>query len=362
MKQADFERLIDGWLEANVISPEQAEYMRRDLQTETSEQSGKKFIAIIATLGAAVLVAGVLLVIASNWQALGKPIQLILALLMPVGPLYAAYQLIEVKRNPTILGKVANIFGVGLIGGSLALIGQIYNLESGYTSLLWMWALLSLPFVFVFRRTENVVLTALLVGTATLAAIVEWFDWREAQAFVLTLTIAALAYAAFMYLIGTSLRFSPVWSGGARGLRLMSASVASVTLFVTTFEFYARLVTDAGYRSFSWVPLSIIFNLVFIGFMVYVLIKAFRHQEERLAVSVVRTLFIYVIVKYFTLFSDMLDTGILLIFGGVLFIGGAWYLEKNKSRLLALMRDEVAPAPPPENAFAPRLDNDSRYE
>ena len=107
---------------------------------------------------------------------------------------------------------------------------------------------------------------------------------------------------------------------------------------MTTFEFYARLVTDTSYRGSEWVPLSIIFNLLFIGFLVFVLVQAIKYQEERLVYGAVRMMFIYVIVKYYTLFSGILDTGLLFVVGGIIFIAGAWYLEKNKQKLMMLVK------------------------
>jgi uncharacterized membrane protein len=340
MKQKDIECLISKWQGAGVVSPEQANYMLQDLKTSTSEQSGKKFVTIISLVGAAVLTAGVLLIIASNWSYLGKAVQLLLALLLPIVPLSIAYYMVEIKQSQSVLSRVANVFGVGLIGGALSIIGQIYHLESGYTTLMFFWVLLSLPFVFVFKREENVGISAVLVGVAIFTWIMETFErwWRDEQSFAITLTVAFLVYSIALYVLGKLLRNSTVWGSGARILRLMSASVGTVVLFVTTFEFYARIITDAGYRDSGWIPLSIIFNLLFIGFLVFVLIQAIKYQEERLVYGVVRAMFIYLIVKYFTLFSGILSTGILFVIGGIIFIAGAWYLEKNKKGLMVFMQ------------------------
>jgi uncharacterized membrane protein len=333
MKQKDIECLISKWQGAGVVSPEQANYMLQDLKTSTSEQSGKKFVTIISLVGAAVLTAGVLLIIASNWSYLGKAVQLLLALLLPIVPLSIAYYMVEIKQSQSVLSRVANVFGVGLIGGALSIIGQIYHLESGYTTLMFFWVLLSLPFVFVFKREENVGISASSCGggkflPGSWKRLKRW--WRDEQSFAITLTVAFLVYSIALYVLGKLLRNSTVWGSGARILRLMSASVGTVVLFVTTFEFYARIITDAGYRDSGWIPLSIIFNLLFIGFLVFVLIQAIKYQEERLVYGVVRAMFIYLIVKYFTLFSGILSTGILFVIGGIIFIAGAWYLEKNK--------------------------------
>jgi len=359
MKQKDIESLIQKWHEEGSMTAEQATYFLQDIKTTTSEQSGKKFFTIISLIGASVLTAGVLLLIASNWSYLGKTVQLLLALLLPIIPLSIAYYMMAVTQSTSVLSRVANIFGVGLIGGSISIVGQIYNLESGYLTLMILWLALSLPFVLVFRRPENVLISAVLAGLALFAWIFEGFDrwWQDEQAFAITLTVVFLAYSFFMYAVGKILRGSAVWESGARVLRLLSASVATVVLFLSTFELYARVVTDSSYSSTDWVPLSIVLNLLFIGFLVAVLIQAIKHQEESLVYNVVRMMFIYIIVKYFTLFSGLLDTGVLFILGGILFIAGAWYLEKNKKRLIMLVQNNEESSP-----FAPHNSSRENYE
>ena len=212
MKQKDIEGLISRWQGNGVVTLEQANYMLQDLKTSTSEQSGKKLITIVSLVGAAVLTAGVLLIIASNWTYIGKTVQLLLALLLPVIPLSVAYYMVEVRQSESVLSRVANVFGVGLIGGALSLIGQIYHLESGYTTLMFFWLLLSMPFIFVFRRPENVGISSVLGGLAIFTCIIEWFDdwWLDEQSFTITITVVFAAYCLLLYLVGKSLRNSVV--------------------------------------------------------------------------------------------------------------------------------------------------------
>lgn len=345
MKQENIEGLIKKWQGAGMISPEQANYMLQDVKTSSTELSGKKFVTVISLIGASVLTAGILLIIASNWSYLGKPLQLLLALLLPIVPLSIAYYMVEVKRSETILSRVANVFGVGLIGGSLAIIDQIYHLEATYTTLLLLWLILSLPFVFVFVRSENVGISATLGGLTIFAFIMEMLeDWFvNEQTAVVTITTLLLMYCVCLYTIGKALRNSPVWGKAVRILRLMSASIGSIVLFATTFEFYARAITNSGYRDSGWIPLSIALNLFFIGFLVFVLVQAIKYQEENLVYNTIRMMFLYVIVKYFLLFGKMLDTGLLFIIGGIIFIAGGWYLEKNKHKLMTLMGNTGVP-------------------
>lgn len=353
MKQKDILELIERWRDTGVVSLEQAGYMKAEVEAITKETSGNRFITTIMLFGAAALSLGVLLVIASNWRYFGDGIKTLIALLLPVLPLTFAYVQLVARQKSTVLARAANVLGVALIGGSLALIGQIYNLEADYTRFLYTWTFLSLPFIYVFKRPENVLVSVVMLGASIVASLFDWFSSSSDETgFIITLTLAALIYAAACYQVGNLLRHVVAWATSARLLRLWAATVGSVTLFITTFEFYARLATGSDLYSYGrtanndWVPLMIILNITFILFLVFVLVRAYRYQEASLAVSTVRLFGIYLIAKYITLFSEMLDTGVFMILGGVLFISGAWFLERNKSYIVHLMRQEAPPRPP----------------
>lgn len=342
MKKKDINALIDCWQQAGQISGEQAAYMKTDVATVTSEKSGHQFISAIMYIGATGLSLGALLLIASNWEGLSRPIKVVLALLLPIIPLCFAYWQLIMKGTTRVLGQAANVFGLALVGGSLAIIGQTYNLESDMVSFLWTWAILTFPFIFVFRRKENVLFSATIIGVASLYALVEYLDATDMDegALLLLLTLASLGYAGIMYGIGNMLGTLSSWTETSRLLRLGAASLATITLFITTFNIYAQEITgDSFNNQTNWEVLSFGFNLFFIGFLVFVLLRTIRLEEYSYAFGVVRLFGIYLIVKYITLFYSMLDTGLFFMIGGIIFITGGWFLEKKKSLLLSYMRE-----------------------
>lgn len=354
MKKAEIETLIDRWQAGNVVTAEQAKFMKSDLATFTSEHSGNRFISAIMYIGSTGLALGALLLIASNWAGLSDGIKLILSLLLPVLPLCFAYWRLVVVGEDRVLARAANILGVALIGGTLALIGQIYHLEANMQSFLWTWAILSAPFVFVFEKKENVLISAVLVGAAVLFSLFEFLDDSNVTGgtAVVLITLVALLYSYIMYAVGAALRSAAVWADSGRLMRLGGASIAVITLFVTTFEYYARAIVEGSYDPYSytytasadWQMLSIALNLFFIGFLVFVLFRATKFEEYGLAFTVVRVMGFYLLVKYCTLFYSMFDTGLFFIVGGVLFILGGWFLERNKKTFMSYMRSKSAPA------------------
>lgn len=351
MKQVDIENMIGKWQTEGVVSAEQAQHMRNDVSHTSSEKSGDRFIAAVMLVGASALSLGVLLIIASNWRYLGAGVKTILALLMPIIPISFAYYQLQVRGKDTVLGRASGIVGLALVGGALAMIGQIYNLESNWMSMLWMWFILTVPLVFVFKHPENVIFSATLLGGTLLYSLVDLLDvFDNTRTAVILLTGSSLFYAYLLYSVGTMVRFDPVWGSSARYLRLGAASLTVTTLFITTFDFYAKILMDTklwGSNDGSWIILAVVCNVTFIGFLLFVLFRAIKHEEMQLAVSVLRLFGIYLLVKYITLFSDMFDTGFFLILGGALFIGGAWALEKNKHALISRLRPEPTFENPP---------------
>lgn len=334
--------LADRWQASGVISPEQAAYIKNDAEQYVSEASGGKFITGLMYMGALALIGGVLLVIASHWMDFSDGLKSLIAILMPVVPLTFAYWQLFVKQEETVLARVANVVGVGLVGGSIALIEQIYHLQSSIQGTLWLWAFLVIPFTFVFKRAENVLFSVILIGVALFATLLDFFDdsnLADETALVL-LTVATLGYSYVMYAVGSGLRYIETWKSGGRILRIGGGVIAVIMLFITTFEEYAEAVI--GYHDYQGemaMILSIILNLFFIGFMVFAFFRAIKYEEYDFAFSVVRMAALYLFVKYVTLFSSMLDTGLFLIVGGLIFTLGARFLEKNKDTLVQYMKE-----------------------
>lgn len=346
MKKADIDSLISHWQETNIITEEQALRMKTDTGHVISEKSGDTFIAAITYMGAAALSLGAFSLIASNWSGFSKEIKLLLTILLPVVPLSFAYWQMMILNKKKVLGISANILGLTLIGGALTLIGQIYNLAPDMVSFLWTWSLLTVPFVFVFQRKENVSISTILIGSSILASLFDFFEKNniDERAIALLMTLSTLLYAYSMYIAGDAMRRMQNWIESGRFLRIGSGIIASTVLFFTTFEGYARsllqpssyLYTDS-YNT-NWIPLSLALNAFFIGFLMFAITRAIKYEEYTFAFSFVRFFGLYLMVKYVTLFSDMLSTGLFFVIGGILFITGGYILEKNKKTLIAYMK------------------------
>jgi len=165
----------------------------------------------------------------------------------------------------------------------------------------------------------------------------------EESTILIVSTIILLIYSYFLYLIGVALRNAENWLSSGRLLRVGGASLATTVLFITTFDFYAQMIVGYSYRNqgADWYAFALGFNIFFIGFLVFALIRSIKFEEYSFAFSIVRIFGLYLLVKYVTLFFSMLDTGLFFVLGGVLFIAGGWVLERNKKSLVSYMKSSV---------------------
>ncbi|NTW22196.1 DUF2157 domain-containing protein [Candidatus Falkowbacteria bacterium] len=121
-----------------------------------------QLVTTVAVLGSLLLGLGIILMIASNWQDIGRwtKVVLIFSILMSV---YGAGYFMEYKRGYPRIGRALIFLGTLMLGAAIVLIQQIFNImtESGST-LLW-WAFLILPIVYGLELKSSLALATVLV-------------------------------------------------------------------------------------------------------------------------------------------------------------------------------------------------------
>lgn len=107
--------------------------------------------AIIATLGAMLVATGLLFIVAGNWGDIPKwwKLGLIVGTFMTVH--HFGFTLAERPGNYPRVGRALTALGVLAYGAVIALVAQIYGLESKYPWALLAWAALNVPIVLLTR-------------------------------------------------------------------------------------------------------------------------------------------------------------------------------------------------------------------
>lgn len=120
----------------------------------------------LAALGGALLLAGLTLVVAENWQVLPRTAKLAGWAAIQFALLLAADRLGRGFLTRTLLAGALTFAAGGWVLAGIALVSQIYHLDSRPANGIWLWLVLVLPGAWLLERTTTsaVVFVALVTG------------------------------------------------------------------------------------------------------------------------------------------------------------------------------------------------------
>lgn len=142
---------LPGLVAAGVISPENAQAIERHYGSE--EASSSFAFILLAIVGSVLVSAGIILLIAHNWDEFSRPLRSAIAFL----PLILAQALsvfVLLRRNESKPWReTAAIFDVAAVGTAISLISQTYQIQGTFASFMQIWLLLSIPVVYLLRTS-----------------------------------------------------------------------------------------------------------------------------------------------------------------------------------------------------------------
>lgn len=133
-----------------VLTPDAAERLRAHYGPVETAKPARLAIAFFGILGALLIGAGIILLLGHNWENLTRPIRAFLSFL----PLLLAQGLgiWTLLRRPGSLAWREGASGLIylMIGASISLVAQTYNISGDVPAFLLTWSLLGLPLVYLF--------------------------------------------------------------------------------------------------------------------------------------------------------------------------------------------------------------------
>jgi uncharacterized membrane protein len=164
---------IDRWVGKGLIDRPTANRLQAELLTQSN---GFGLGGVLAVLGALLLGAAVLTLVAANWESFPRLGRVLFILLL----IWASYLVgaWRDKRGDTIFSQVAYLLGAITFGGGIALIGQMYHLSGDAASAALVWAVGTLVGAVLLR---SFALTALTggIGLWYLFAAVSDASWHN---------------------------------------------------------------------------------------------------------------------------------------------------------------------------------------
>lgn len=239
MDRMTLARLLGDLEREGVLDASRRRQVEERLLPHTREPRDRTavLVGIIAGLGAVLVGVGVLFFVASHWEDIPRAgrLALIAGFLLVVH--HFGYALAEEPGRSPRTGRALTAAGVLAFGGAVALVGQMYHLESSPAGLLAWW-LFGLPFV-LLTCSRTVLLLVLAVFTV-------WLGWQAGAWFEEQTVLrgdhevaaaAALALGDAILLLGLAAAAARTRFDALAGpLRLVAWPIALAGVYALSFE------------------------------------------------------------------------------------------------------------------------------
>ena len=386
-------RETEAWVAEGLVTAEQAAAIRRRYADVREERRGSATTAL-AVIGAVAVGLGVIGFVAANWDGMSHAVRLVLLTGAVAGSYAAAYHLRERTGSRPRVGEALYLLGVVLFGASLFLVGQMYNVQAHDPLALLLWSGGASATALVVR-SRAVAATAVLIFTAWVGF--EFglaLDDAGGDAFA-AFPVVAVFYGGALYGLATAAqaRIREHWfasSGFPESCRGVGLPVAAAGLFVFTFSeaadelaqgadgldgfvlagfvlLAALAFAGAGALALSHRPsgryegaalaavlvamlvamtaggngdvYALVFNVLFAAVALGVIYAGYLSDEPWLVNLGVVFVAVDLIARYFDVFWSALPRSLGMIGAGLLVLGIAWVLERQRKRLLERMAE-----------------------
>lgn len=145
-----------------VLSQESADALRQHYSSQPVEAPRRLGFILSAVLGSLLIGAGVVLLVAHNWDFLSRPVRCAIAIApLVLSQALAVFVLLR-RIESAAWRESAAILNVAAIGTAIALVSQTYQIQGDFARFILVWMVLALPVIYLFRTSVG--LSAYFVG------------------------------------------------------------------------------------------------------------------------------------------------------------------------------------------------------
>jgi uncharacterized membrane protein len=361
------------------------------------DREGNRFLTIVGTLGAILISAGIILLIASNWNDIPRLLKLGVGLALLLGAYAGGWTVDRSGRHP-VVAEGLYLIGSGMFLANIALVGQIYNLSSRPPNAIGLWLAGVAPLAWTLRSKAQHILALIIFGVWLGLELNQRDSWLyfagQGRQFMLY-SLLGILFAAIGPLLGRS-KF-PEFGPSTEKFGLLATQIASYPLTLGLFYGSDQVATGAwaiagGFtavtillwllavtrldlipdRQWRWVWVAAQFGLLGLAWMgltvkgsyggwethrlfgphwiavpalfLFCLIQAqvglIRRSKWLVNLAMV-FIGLHLITAYFQLFGSQQTTGIMFVVTGLVLIGLAVYLERKRRSLMKRMIEPV---------------------
>jgi len=264
----------------------------RLLARYAAQDEGRNVASIVATFGAILIGLGILTLVALNWDAIPALVRVLLLFGATLGAYHAGYELRNHRSFPKV-GSALAFLGAILVGVSIVLVGQIYNLHSSAGHWLLLWTVAIVPVAYALESASILALGLLTFAywfgaqfgrVATLGAPHRW--WSDDALFTLfsvwPLTVAVFLSLGILYWAIGTLHETRGWSRGfARTYRGFGVFFLLFNAYMLTFRwFHGYFWTAEEFASINPMAFGVIWTVAAVSVIVF-LISSVRQRDRR---------------------------------------------------------------------------------
>lgn len=175
------ERHFRHWRDQGLVTSEH-ETRLRQASAELDRGSASTIVrTALGGLGGGLLLAGLVLIVAENWGAIPRFAKLGAWAALQCTFLYLAHELgARFKDRPYLAEALAFVAGGWVLGG-IALVSQIYHLDSRPANGVWFWLALVLPAAWLLARRATAAVILVALTTALVLEAGTNGSWLHAQ-------------------------------------------------------------------------------------------------------------------------------------------------------------------------------------
>lgn len=142
---------VDGLVASGVLTAESGEALRRHYRARLAREESGNRAAVLAVLGAALIGGGIILIIAHNWDELGRPARVVLSFLpLLISLALSCFALLR-RAGSTPWREGAGVAQCAGVAASIALVSQTYHIAGELSDFLFTWLILILPLPYLLR-------------------------------------------------------------------------------------------------------------------------------------------------------------------------------------------------------------------
>lgn len=385
--------------EAGLISADQEQAIVAHFKLD---HAGNRFLTIVGIIGAILVSAGIVLLIASNWETIPRLVKVATGVLLLLLSHGLGTWLSRSDRHPA-LSEVCHLLGSGMFLANIALIGQVYHLSSRPPNAILLWLAGIIPLAWILRSRTQHVLSLIVFGiwlSMELNTRGGWLYFGSTERQAMTYVLVGILFTA----LGTLLARTPfpMFGPPTEKFGLLVIHIASYPLTLGFFYGSDPVASSAWVftgaltavsillwllviprnsasadRQWNWVWIASQLALVGLAWAGLLMHSPHTDWESRRLMGLhwfaVPILFlfcflqaqyglirrspwmvnlaivfigIHITTAYLQLFGSMQTTGVMFVISGILLIALAFYLERKRRKLMQRMSEPADPSAP----------------